>query len=426
MKNIADFGAIPDGVALNTLSIQRCIDECAAEGGGTVFFPPGLWRSGALSLCSNLTLEIGPGATLLGSRTMADYPLIEARWEGKTQTTHMPLLYGKNLQQVRICGQGTINGDGSAWWEAFRNKTLAYPRPRLIGIEDSSAIYLEQVTLENSPAWTVNPVRCENVHISHLTIRNPDNSPNTDGINPDSCRNVFISDCLVSVGDDCITLKSGTELEHDDYHAPLSGVVITNCILERGHGGIVIGSEMSGGVHDVVVSNCIMRGTDRGIRIKTRRGRGGSVERICIQNIAMYDVGCPFTINMYYHCNGGRGVARVADKQPLPVLADTPQIRDIRIRSVFVKKARYAAGFFYGLPEMPIQGLSLSDIQVEMDPDWTEPGEVEMADDLPYMARAGFYLRNVKNLHLHDMEGLHIAGALLDSDDSVTYFKAPD
>jgi polygalacturonase len=201
-------------------------------------------------------------------------------------------------------------------------------------------------------------VHCENVSVRAVTVINPPDSPNTDGINPDSCRNVHISDCHISGGDDCITIKAGTQHEQSDRRAPCRDILINNCTLERGPGGIVIGSEMSGGVQNVIISNCVFIATDRGIRIKSRRGRGGSVEDIRASNLIMDGVLCPFTINLYYNI-GERGNLIVSDKNPRPVDNGTPRIRGIHFSHITARQAKYAAGFLYGLAEMPLEDISL-------------------------------------------------------------------
>ena len=193
-----------------------------------------------------------------------------------------------------------MDGRGAAWWQRFREGTLCHPRPRLISFADCRNVLIEGVTLTRSPSWTINPVRCENVVIDKVTIVNPADSPNTDGINPDSCRNVRIANCHIDVGDDCIAIKSGTEAEAADRRAPCENIAITNCTMVHGHGGVVIGSEMAGGVRNVVIANCIFESTDRGIRLKSRRGRGGIVEDVRVTNVIMTGVLCPFTVNLYY------------------------------------------------------------------------------------------------------------------------------
>ncbi len=192
----------------DTSALQAAIDACSARGGGTVLVPAGRYLTGTLFFHSNITLHLVAGAVLLGSQNPADFPVTPNRWEGAEQLTHARLLAGNDLKNIAITGRGTIDGQGESWWRAFDEKTLTHPRPRLIGFADCTNVLIEGLTLTNSPAWTVNPVRCENVNIRGLTIINPPDSPNTDGINPDSCRLVRISDCYVSVGDDCITHQS--------------------------------------------------------------------------------------------------------------------------------------------------------------------------------------------------------------------------
>jgi polygalacturonase len=399
--NARDYDATGDGNTLDTPAIQSAIDACARSGGGTVFIPAGRYVVGALFLRDNITLHLEAGATLLGSENMADYPVIEARWEGVHRQTHAPLIGGIGLRNIAITGRGTIDGRGAMWWQMHRAKTLAYPRPRLISFSHCANVLIEGITCTNSPAWTINPVRCENVTVDQVTIINPPNSPNTDGINPDSCHNVHISNCHVDVGDDCLTIKSGIETEAPDKRAPCENITITNCTMVHGHGGVVIGSEMSGGVRNVVISNCVFTQTDRGIRLKSRRGRGGIVEDIRVSNIVMREVLCPFTMNLYYHI-GVKGNQDVSDKQPRPINEGTPRFRRIHFSHITVRDAQYAAAFLYGLPEMPIEDVSFDDVSIAMAMN-AQAGAPDMADDIPMMQRAGFFARNVRGLRLRDV-----------------------
>jgi polygalacturonase len=238
--------------------------------------------------------------------------------------------------------------------------------------------------------------------VDKLTIHNPPHSPNTDGINPESCRDVHISNCHIDVGDDCITLKSGTEDEARELLKPCENITVANCTMVHGHGGVVIGSEMSGGVRYVVISNCVFQGTDRGIRLKSRRGRGGVVEDLRVSNVVMVDVLCPFIMNLYYGC-GAWGAQRISDKAPWPVDEGTPRFRRIHMSHITARRVQYAAAFLYGLAEMPIEDVSFEDVTISMDPD-AEPGHPAMAPDMPPMQRAGFYANNVRGLRLRDVE----------------------
>ena len=396
--NVQDHNAIGDGLTSNTHAIQETIDAASRAGGGTVIVPAGQYVTGSLFLHDNITLQVDAGATLLGSKKVNDYPLIMLRWEGITQLSHAALITGEGLRNIAVTGRGTIDGRGRYWWVMHRAKTLAHPRPRLISFSNCTNVLIEDLMLVDSPAWTIHPVRCENVTVTKVTIINPPDSPNTDGINPDSCRNVHISNCHIDVGDDCITLKAGIEHESPELRAPCENVTISDCTMVHGHGGVVIGSEMSGDVRNVVISNCVFVGTDRGIRMKSRRGRGGIIEDIRATNIVMMDVLCPFTMNLYYHINA-RGDPHVADKAPQPINSGTPIIRRIHFSHITAQRAQYAAAFLYGLPEMPLEEVSFDDVSISLAED-ARAGEPEMADDMPAMQRAGFFARNVRSLRL--------------------------
>ncbi len=397
--NVQQFGARGNGTTNNTASIQRAIDKVSELGGGTVLFPAGTYRTGAVTLKSNVTLFLESGAVLLGSRSLADYPVILSRWEGKTRETFAPLIGGDALENVSIVGRGTIDGQGEVFWQAFKNQELEYPRPRCISFLNCRNVYIEGITVCNSPSWTIHPIFCEGVVIRGVTILNPPDSPNTDGINPDSCRVVRISDCHISVGDDCITLKAGIEEESEELWKSCEDITITNCVMEKGHGGIVLGSETSGRIRNVVVSNCIFRGTDRGIRLKTRRGRGGGIDTIRVSNCIMEEVLSPLTINMFYGC-GAWGNPVVSTKEALPVTPYTPSIRSIHIAGITARKVKLAAAFLYGLPENPIREVSLRDWSVEMDSEHDTAGEVEMAEGFPRLLGSGLFAKHVRDLYV--------------------------
>ena len=421
--NVRDYGALGNGQDLDSPAIQAAIDACAAQGGGTVTLPAGRYHAGSLFLRSNITLHLDSGAVLLGSENPDDYPVIHSRWEGKHQDTHAPLIGGDRLQNICVTGRGTIDGRGAVWWKAKEEKTLAYPRPRLISFSNCSNVLIETITAINSPSWTINPIHCQNLNVHAVTIINPADSPNTDGINPDSCRSVHISDCYISVGDDCITLKSGTEHEHPERYAPCRDITITNCTLERGHGGVVIGSEMSGGVKNVVISNCVFIGTDRGIRIKSRRGRGGVIEDIRVSNLIMDGVLCPFTINLYYHI-GVLGDLRVSDKSPRSVNEGTPRVRRVHFSHITARQVRYAAGFLYGLAEMPLEDISFTDVSISIS-EQADSGFPEMADDIPRMSQAGFFIRKAQRVRLGNVEVRGQKGPAFDIDDSTEVEVTP-
>jgi polygalacturonase len=304
---------------------------------------------------------------------------------------HSPCVYAQGETGVAITGLGTIDGQGQPWWDTFRadRDALTYPRPTLIGIHECSQVTIRDVTLRNSPSWTVHPLLCEDVSISGVRIVNPPDSPNTDGIDPESCRNVRISDCHIDVGDDCIAIKAGTERSPE--RVPCENVTITGCTMVHGHGGVVIGSEMSGGVRNVVITGCVFQGTDRGIRLKARRGRGGVVEDVRVTNLVMNDVMCPVVVNPYYFCGPDGKEPHVADRRPHPVDDSTPVFRRIHLAHITARGVHAAAGHLYGLPEQPLSEITLDDVAISFADD-PVPGYPAMADGVELMARHGFHL----------------------------------
>lgn len=387
-------GANPSGLKLNTGLINKTIDELNANGGGTLFFPAGKYLTGSVRLKSNITLELDAGALLLFSDDFEDYlPFVEMRYEGILMKSFSPLIYATDAENITIKGEGKIDGQGKKWWDEFYRvivdlkangmSDLNKYQPMWDKANDVKALYaetnedyintlkrrffrppfiqpircknfrIEGITIVNSPFWTVNPEFCENVTIDRVTIINPP-SPNTDGINPSSCRYVRISNCHISVGDDCITLKSGRDLQGRKLNAPNENITITNCTMLAGHGGVVIGSEMSGGVKKVVISNCVFDGTDRGIRIKSTRGRGGVVEDIQITNIVMKNIKQEaIVMDMLY------------SKMPAEPLSErTPIFRNINISNMTASNVQIPIKI-RGLEESPITDISLTNINIE-------------------------------------------------------------
>jgi len=371
--DVRQYGAAGDGRKKDTAAMQKAIDACGKAGGGTVEVGPGRYFIGAIELRSNVTLHIEAGAVLLGSTEPEDYPLVANPW-GQGQTI-ASLIRGEDLEHIAITGGGTVDGQGAAWWkrqrlarpkgknppapaEADRGEIakISHGRPHLIKLVRCKYVLLEGLTLINSPSWTVNPVFSEFLTIRGLTLRNPDDSPNTDGINPESCRNVHISNCNIDVGDDCVTIKSGTDEVGRRMGKACENITVTNCTMLHGHGGLVVGSEMSGGAKNITISNCVFQGTQRGIRIKSQRGRGGVVEAVTADNIVMEDVGVPVSISMYYSGGAGADKAEAAGE-------GTPLFRDISLSNILARGAK-TAGEILGLPEMPVEGVTLNNVKI--------------------------------------------------------------
>lgn len=399
--DVTKYGARKDSSAKATAAIKKAIDAAAKAGGGTVYFPAGKYLTGPIHLKSNITIFIDAGAELHFSDDFDDYlPMVQSRYEGVDVMSFSPLFYAYNQTNITITGRGTINGHGKKWWDYalsfYKNQTArnkyqllsdslnknillpddpgqikrGFLRPPFIQPLYCKNVLIEGITIINSPFWTVTPEFCENVTVKGVTINNP-LSPNTDGINPSSCKYVHISDCHISVGDDCITIKSGKDLPGRTKAMPAENYTITNCTMLSGHGGVVIGSEMSGGVKKIVISNCVFDGTDRGIRIKTTRGRGGVVEDIRVDNIVMKNIKQQaIVLDMQY--------TRAAAE---PLSERTPQFRNIRLSNItaYTKQAMY----INGLDEMAVSEISLNDIVFE--------------------AETGIVIKNVKDIELHNV-----------------------
>jgi polygalacturonase len=381
--NVTRYGAKNDSSKLATVAIRKTIDAAAKAGGGTVYFPAGHYRTGPIHLKSNITLFIDAGAVIHFSDNFDDYqPMVPSRYEGIDVINFSPLIYAYKAENIAITGRGTIDGHGKKWWDfhhklydknaprskwqeefARNNKNVIRPddatmidrgflRPPFIQPMFCKNVRIEGITIRNSPFWTVNPEFCENVTIEGVTIENP-KSPNTDGINPESCRYVHIANCHISVGDDCITIKSGKDAAGRKMAMPAENYTITNCTMLSGHGGVVIGSEMSGGVKKIVISNCIFDGTDRGIRIKTARGRGGVVEDIRVDNIVMKNIrDQAIVLDMHYQRTSADAVSE-----------RTPQFKNIHFSNITAQTNQ--AVLLNGLEEMPIEDVTFSDIQFD-------------------------------------------------------------
>lgn len=404
-----DFGAIGDGATLSTSNIQAAIDACAKNGGGKVIVPPGRFLTGPLFLKSDLTFEVFPGSTLIFHDDIENNPIIDGRWEGIERKVYASLFTGHDLQNVTITGRGTIEGQGQKWWEAheinqeLRKKAgikkmrepdnplgspLKVPRPRLVNLYNCTNVLISELKFLNSPAWTIHPVYCQNVNIDKITVIQPYESPNTDGINPESCKNVRITNCFVDVGDDCITLKSGYNEDGRRVGKACEDIVISNCTFAHGRSAIGIGSEMSGDVRNVTVSNCVFNGTLRGIRVKSGRGRGGVVENIRVTNIIMNDVRDAISLDMYY----GK-----KDTGTYPISIETPFFRNIHLDNITAVNVTNAANVL-GLPEAPIESFSITNSNFE----------AENGFDIQYVD--GLDLRDVK-IKNSKMESLRITSA---------------
>jgi polygalacturonase len=383
--NICEFGADNTGKANSSSIINKLIDSLSKNYGGTIYFPAGIYTCGPIFMKSNITLLTDAGAEIHFSDNFDDYlPMVTSQWEGIRLKTFASQIYAIDAQNISIKGRGHFEGHGKKWWDYWKKikngeiansqwqqifetenrelllkneylKTMKnFLRPPMVLFYNCKNILIEGVSFSNPPFWTLVPVYSENIVITGVTISNPGDSPNTDGIDPCSCRYLRISDCYISVGDDCIVLKSGRDEDGREAGKPTENVTITNCTMLNGHGGVVIGSEMSGDIRKIAISNCIFEGTDRGIRFKTMRGRGGIVEDVCVSNIVMSNiVEEGIVLNMRY---------QTTTQEPLS--ERTPTFRDIHLSNISISGAKKGISF-YGLEERNIEQVSFSDIFIQ-------------------------------------------------------------
>ncbi|WP_374628449.1 glycoside hydrolase family 28 protein [Pannonibacter indicus] len=390
-----DHGADP-ALADNGAALARAI--AATPSGGTLRISGGTYRTSPLMLKSGMTLEIDADAGLAAIHDRSHWPILPARdedglplssWEGVPEAAYASLITASGCHNLTICGEGFLDGGGAegGWWSWPKETRNGARRPRTLFLSRCTHVTLAGITVRNSPSWTVHPLFCNGVTASDLRIWNPSDSPNTDGLNPESCEDVRIEGVHFSVGDDCIAIKAGKpepESGARDHLAPTRNVSVRNCLMERGHGGLVIGSEMGGGVHDVTVEHCSFRQTDRGLRIKTRRGRGGAVGNVRFSDCDMDGVDTAFAANAFYFCDADGHSDLVQSRKPYPVTGETPSIGAITIENIKVTNLRLALGVFLGLPEAPMGPVRISSVEASYDPAAKADVPV-MADHVPPM-----------------------------------------
>ena len=440
--SIVDFGAKSGGIFLNTEAINNAIKAVNDKGGGKVIIPEGLWLSGPIELLSNVNLYTAENCLVLFTDDFEAYPIIETSFEGlETKRCQSPI-FAKNAENIAITGFGTFDGKGDSWrpvkkgkmtanqWKKLVNSggvvdakgSIWYPtagamkgamaceefnvpvgieteaewneirpwlRPVLLSIQNSKKVLLEGVTFKNSPSWCLHPLSCEDVIIDNIKVFNPWYSQNGDALDLESCKNVLVINSLFDAGDDAICIKSGKNEDGRRRGQPCENVIVKNNVVLHGHGGFVVGSEMSGGVKNIYVADCTFMGTDVGLRFKSTRGRGGVVENIYINNINMIDIpNEPLLFDLFY---GGKGPGEETEeeraantKNDLPaVTEETPAFRDIHISNVYCKGSGRAI-FFNGLPEMPIENVTVKN--------------VIMSD-----AKEGVFLSQTKNVTLENV-----------------------
>lgn len=416
LLNVQDFGAVGDGAADCTAALQAAISVCPP--GGTVRVPAGDYLTYPLFLRSDVLLYLERGARLLGGPDRRRYPVLPGMvqnsdgtetsygtWEGNPLDCYASLLTAVDAKNVAVAGEGTVDGNAAAadWWQDPKRRRGAW-RPRTLFFNRCRSVTLLGVTVCNSPSWTIHPYYCDGVDVLDVTVHNDPTSPNTDGCDPESCANVRILGTRISVGDDCIAIKSGKYYMGLVHPAPSRRIIVRNCLLERGHGAVVVGSEIAAGASDLTIERCQMRGTDRGLRVKTRRGRGeGSViTGIVCAHIRMEDVKTPFVVNMFYFCDPDGHSDYVRCRQPLPVDELTPCVGTLELSDITCTGCEYAGGYLCGLPERPVGSVTMEDVCFTFRPD-AGAGHPAMMDDTEPVSRLGLWAMNVAVLTLHNV-----------------------
>ncbi|MBS5282472.1 MAG: glycoside hydrolase family 28 protein [Clostridiales bacterium] len=419
--NVRDFGAAGDGVKDDTLAIQTAILCCPP--GGRVLIPAGTYSFVCLHLKDNIDLELAEGAELSATVDRDRFPYLPGMvrrtddtddyqlgtWEGDPQRMFCGLLTGIGVKHVNVYGKGTLNGNAGHdnWWHNCKQMVTAW-RPRAIFLNGCEDVSLVGITVKNSPSWTIHPYFSNHLRFLALDVLNPKDSHNTDGLDPESCKDVEIAGVHFSVGDDCIAIKSGKIYMGKRYKTPCQDVVIRQCSMNDGHGSVVIGSEIGAGVKNITIKDCTFKDTDRGLRIKTRRGRGEDcvIDEVVFENIYMDGVLTPFVVNCFYFCDSDGKTDYVQSKEALPVDDRTPDVRRLCFKDIHAVNAHYAAVCAYGLPEKKIGSLEFENVSVRYAAEVT-PGTPAMMCGLEPMAKAGIYARNVESISLKnvDIEG---------------------
>ncbi len=398
------FGAKGDGQTEDTAALQAAILSC--PDGGRVLIPRGHYRTGPLFLKSHITVEWEKGAVLSLLADRKKFPILPGAffptdekgrdyylgsWEGNPLDCFAGAITGIHVEDVHLIGEGVIDGCAQQgdWWQKPKIKEGAY-RGNLLFLSGCRGITVQGLAFRNSPAWNLHPMFSENLAFYDISVEAPPDSPNTDGFDPESCRGVRLMGARISVGDDCIAVKSGKIYLGKTLRTPCEDIEIAYCALLDGHGGVTVGSEMSGGVKNVRVHHCFMRGNDRGLRIKTRRGRGkdGVIDGIRFEDVRMEGVKVPLVVNCLYFCDPDGHTPFVQSREKQPVDDGTPTVGRIVFERVDAVACQACAGYLLGLPERPIGPIELRDCRFAFAPD-AQPMAPAMAEGVAPVCRRG-------------------------------------
>lgn len=390
--NINDFGAVADAKTSNTLAFEKAIKACASNGGGKVLVPNGKYLTGPIHLESNVNLHLEDNAEILFSLNPREYPIVHTSWEGTEVMNYSPLIYAKGKTNVAVTGKRTLNGqaDSTNWWVWSGGKNYGwkkgipsqndpnnrevlvdmaekgipvaerifgegrYLRPNFIEFFECNTVLVKDVTIINAPFWILHPIKTNNMIIDGVTVNS--HGPNNDGCDPEYSQNIIIRNCTFNTGDDCIAIKAGRDADGRRVGLPSKNIIVQNCKMIDGHGGVVIGSEISAGVNNVFVENCNMDSPnlDRAIRIKTNSKRGGVIEDVYVRNLEVGTVKeCVLKLNMFYNVYGSQTGNFI------------PTIRNISLENVNVKNGGKYSVWAEGYKESPVENITLKNVKIQ-------------------------------------------------------------
>lgn len=409
--NVRRFGAVGDGVHDDTPAIQAAINCCPPQ--GRVLIPAGDYHVLPLFLKSHVRIEVQKGATLRLDTDRAKFPILPGMtrstdethdlnlgsWEGNPLDMFAAFISAYGVEDAVLYGEGVLDGqaDQADWWQDVRIRRGAW-RPRMLFINQCEHVTVQGLTFRNSPAWNLQPYFSRHLKFLSIHVTAPAHSPNTDGFDPESCEHILLAGAHFSLGDDCIAIKSGKLYMGATYKTPTSDFEVSHCLMENGHGGLTCGSEMAGGVHHVYLHDCLMRNTDRGLRVKTRRGRGeqGVIDDIVFENVRMERVGVPYTVNCLYFCDPDGRTEYVQSREKQPVDERTPRIGRVAFRNVTATGAS-CAGYFLGLPERPIECVEMENVSIDCADD-AKPMSPVLACGVEAVSRKGLVAIHVDRI----------------------------
>lgn len=418
--NVKDFGAKGDGKQDDTTFIQAAIMSCPKQ--SRILIPKGIYKIRSLFLKDDIRIELAEGAVLSAYTDRTLFPILQdviqsydekeeynlGTWEGNPLPMFAGIVTGIGVKNVEIYGQGMIEGNAGKeegnWWYQPKIMNIAF-RPRMLYLNHCENVTVQGIQVQNSPSWNIHPYFSDHLKFLDLKILNPKDSPNTDGLDPESCCDVELAGIYFSLGDDCVAVKSGKIYMGAKYKKPSEDILIHQCCMRDGHGSITIGSEMAGGVKRLTVKDCLFLHTDRGLRIKTRRGRGKDaiIEDIVFENIHMDHVMTPFVINSFYYCDPDGHTEYVRSREVLPVDERTPDIRTLKFKDIDAENCHVAAAYMCGLPEQKIRKVEMENVKVSYT-DQPTAGVPAMMEGAEEVTKMGIYAYNVEELILRNVK----------------------